>query len=191
LSGLYELGLVGNPHLAGRQYAERLLSVHGFNLRRRAAMIADIHDFSELGDRFEDPVQTYSAGMGARLYFAAATAGHHDVYLFDEILAVGHQHFQSKCWRRLRERLSGGASGILVIHDWSAILRMCETAHILERGQILYSGPADKAVRRYLYGDETGEEFHGLPMVTLEMLGMSIARSHHRRALGDAQIRLP
>jgi energy-coupling factor transporter ATP-binding protein EcfA2 len=62
MSGLYELGLVGNPALTGRQYVDRLLSVHGFNVRKRAAMIADIHAFSELGDRFEDPVQTYSAG---------------------------------------------------------------------------------------------------------------------------------
>ena len=159
LSGLYELGLVGNPELTGRQYADRLLSVHGFNLRKRAAMIADIHEFSELGDRFEDPVQTYSAGMGARLYFATATAGHYDVYLIDEILSVGDQHFQSKCWRRLRDRISHGASGILVTHDWPAILRLCETAHVLDRGEVLYSGPADKAVRRYLYGDEKGQKF--------------------------------
>jgi lipopolysaccharide transport system ATP-binding protein len=160
MSGLYELGLVGNPELTGRQYADRLLSVHGFNTRTRAAMIADIHEFSELGDRFEDPVQTYSTGMGARLFFATATAGHYEVYLIDEILSVGDQHFQSKCWRRLRDRVSHGASGILVTHDWAAILRLCETAHVLDRGEILYSGPADRAVRRYFYGEEQGEKFH-------------------------------
>jgi lipopolysaccharide transport system ATP-binding protein len=159
MSGLYELGLVANPQLTGRQYADRLLKVHGFATRERAAMSADIHDFSELGDRFDDPVQTYSAGMGARLYFATATAGHYDVYLLDEVLAVGDQHFQSKCWRRIRERVSGGASGILVTHDWSAILRLCETAHVLDYGQVLYSGPAERAVRRYLYGEDKGQEF--------------------------------
>ena len=63
MSGLYELGLVGNPHLTGRQYADRLLTVHGFSARDRREMIADVHDFSELGDRIDDPVQTYSAGM--------------------------------------------------------------------------------------------------------------------------------
>lgn len=159
MSGLYELGLVGNPELTGRQYADRLLSVHGFNIRKRTTMIADIHEFSELGDRFEDPVQTYSAGMGARLFFATATAGHYDVYLIDEILSVGDEHFQSKCWRRLRDRVSHGASGILVTHDWAAILRLCETAHVLDRGEVLYSGQAETAVRRYLYGDEKGEKF--------------------------------
>ena len=153
LSGLYELGLVGNPQLTGRQYAERLLTVHGFSVRERAEMIADIHDFSELGDRFEDPVLTYSAGMTARLFFSTATAGQYEVYLLDEILSVGDAHFQGKCWRRLRDRVSRGASGVLVTHDWSAIVRMCETAHVLEKGRVKFSGPASRAARLYLYGD--------------------------------------
>lgn len=159
LSGLYELGLVGNPQLTGREYAARLLTVHGFDKTARAAMIADIHEFSELGDRFDDPVLTYSAGMTARLFFATATAGHYEVYLLDEILSVGDQHFQAKCWRRLRNRVSRGASGVLVTHDWSAIVKMCETAHVLERGRIAFSGPAERAARIYLYGDAAGETF--------------------------------
>ncbi len=170
MSGLYELGLVGNPQLTGRQYADRLLTVHGCSARERSEMIAEIREFSELEDRFDDPVQTYSAGMGARLYFATATAGHYEVYLLDEILSVGDQHFQSKCWRRLRERVSRGAAGILVTHDWAAILRLCERAQILDQGKVIYSGPAETVVRRYLYGDESGEEllsgvakFSGLP----------------------------
>src|SRR5262245_7374012 len=154
LSGLYELGLVGNPQLTGRQYAERLLTVHGFNRCERKEMIADIHEFTELGDRFEDPVLTYSAGMGARLYFATATAGRYDVYLIDEVLSVGDQHFQSKCWRRLRDRVSTGASGVLVTHDWAAIVKLSEIAYVLEKGCIIYSGPAERAARHYLYGEQ-------------------------------------
>ncbi|MGY3534254.1 lipopolysaccharide transport system ATP-binding protein [Bradyrhizobium embrapense] len=159
MSALYELGVVGNRELTGRQYADRLLMVHGFAARERLEMIAEIQDFSELEDRFDDPVQTYSAGMGARLYFATATAGQYDVYLLDEILSVGDQHFQSKCWRRMRDRLSRGATGILVTHDWSAILRLCETARVLDGGKVVFSGPADRAVRQYLYGDQAGDEY--------------------------------
>jgi len=160
LSGLYELGLVGHPELTGRQYALRLLTVHGFSTNQQIDMIADIHDFSELGDRFDDPVLTYSAGMGARLFFSTATAGHYDVYLLDEILSVGDQHFQSKCWRRLRDRVSGGASGILVTHDWAAVVKLCETAHILDKGKVVFSGPAEKAARHYLYGESAREDHH-------------------------------
>ncbi|MBR1156124.1 ABC transporter ATP-binding protein [Bradyrhizobium sp. JYMT SZCCT0428] len=153
LSAIYELGLVGNPQLTGRQYAERLLTVHGFKKSQRGPMIADIHDFSELGDRFEDPVLTYSAGMMARLFFSTATAGNYEVYLLDEILSVGDQHFQSKCWRRLRDRVSRGASGVLVTHDWSAIIKLCETAHIIDKGRVTYSGPPERAARLYLFGE--------------------------------------
>ena len=154
LSGLYELGTVANMHATGREYADRLLTVHGFGRREREHMISDIHDFSELGLRFEDPVQTYSAGMAARLYFATATAGQYSVYLLDEVLSVGDQHFQAKCWRRLQDRLARGASGILVTHDWSSVLRLCQTAHVLDRGRIIFSGPSQRAARIYLYGDD-------------------------------------
>lgn len=159
MSAIYELGLVGNPQLTGRAYADRLLTVHGFSRCERAEMIADIHDFSELGDRFEDPVLTYSAGMTARLFFATATAGRYDVYLLDEILSVGDQHFQAKCWRRLRDRISQGASGVLVTHDWSAIVRMCEQAYVLDKGKVIFAGPASRAARRYLYGEDSREEY--------------------------------
>lgn len=159
MSAIYELGLVGNPQLTGRTYADRLLTVHGFSARARAEMIDDIHEFSELGDRFEDPVQTYSAGMGARLFFATATAGRYDVYLLDEVLSVGDQHFQAKCWRRLRDRVSQGASGVLVTHDWAAIVRMCETACVLEEGVVGFAGPAERAARHYLYGEDARDTY--------------------------------
>ncbi len=160
MSSIYELGLVGNPELTGRTYANRLLTVHGFPKSQRAAMIGDIHEFSELGDRFEDPVLTYSAGMTARLFFSTAIAGSYDVYLLDEIIAVGDKHFQAKCWRRLRDRLSQGASGVLVTHDWAAILRMCETAYVLEGGKVIFGGPAERATRHYLYGEDARQKFH-------------------------------
>lgn len=160
MSAIYELGLVGNPQLTGRAYADRLLTVHGFSRGERDEMIADIHEFSELGDRLEDPVLTYSAGMTARLFFATATAGSYDIYLLDEILSVGDQHFQAKCWRRLRDRISQGASGVLVTHDWSAIVRMCETAYVLDKGKVTFGGPAERAARLYLYGEDARETYH-------------------------------
>lgn len=180
LSGLYELGLVGNPQLTGRQYAERLLTTHGFRSRERDEMIADIHDFSELGERFEDPVQTYSAGMGARLFFATATAGQYEVYLLDEILSVGDQHFQAKCWRRLRDRIAHGASGILVTHDWGAVLKLCTTAHVIERGKLIFSGPAERATRIYLYGQDAAPVYR----TDIARLGSPPPSSIYR-AVGD------
>jgi lipopolysaccharide transport system ATP-binding protein len=150
LSGLFELGLTARQELTGHAYAERLLSLEGVERRALPALLAEIESFSELGSRLEDPLYTYSAGMMARLFFATATARPHEVYLIDEILSVGDQHFQAKCWRRMRERLAQGASGVLVTHDWSAVLKLCREAHVLDRGRIVLSGPADQVVRTYL-----------------------------------------
>jgi len=150
MSGLYELGLAGHRDLSGRSYARRILEIQGVARCDMEALIAEIEDFSELGQRFDDPVFSYSSGMAARLFFSTATAQQHDVYLIDEVLSVGDEHFQQKCWRRMRERLSGGASGVLVTHDWSAVLKICETAHVLDHGRLALSGPSDNVVRTYL-----------------------------------------
>jgi lipopolysaccharide transport system ATP-binding protein len=88
--------------------------------------------------------------MAARLYFAVATAYQHEIYLIDELLSVGDEHFQSKCWQRMRERLLCGASGVLVTHDWTAILKLCEKACVIDNGIFAYVGSSDGAVVNYL-----------------------------------------
>lgn len=150
MSSLFELGGFGNSQITGDNYAKRFLQIKGVSKKDIPRLIEDIHEFSELGDSFYNKIKTYSSGMGARLYFSVATALFHDIYLVDEILSVGDEHFQSKCWQRLRERFSKGASGILVTHDWSATLKLCENSHILEGGEIIDSGRTDGIVQRYL-----------------------------------------
>ncbi len=150
LSGLFELGGMGNRQLTGRKFASRSLMLQGAHPREIPALIEGILDFSELGAAFEDKIYTYSSGMAARLYFACATALQHDVYLIDELLSVGDEHFQAKCWGRMRERLGGGASGLLVTHDWSAVIKLCENSYIMSAGSLVEFGRSDRTVARYL-----------------------------------------
>ena len=150
LSGLFELGGLGNVYLTGADYARRVLTLQGANKSDLATLITEIKEFSELGNNFERSIHTYSSGMAARLYFATATALKYDIYLIDEALSVGDEHFQNKCWQRMRELLTQGASGILVTHDWTAVLKLCQTAHIMSRGHILASGNSEYIVRKYL-----------------------------------------
>jgi len=157
LSGLFELGGLGNVYLKGTDYARRVLTLQGAKKSELQTLIADIRDFSELGESFEQSIHTYSSGMEARLYFATATALQYDIYLIDEALSVGDEHFQNKCWQRIRERLTKGASGIIVTHDWTAVLKLCETAHIMNKGQIISSGNSEDVVRKYL--DLSTEDF--------------------------------
>lgn len=150
VAGLFELGGMGNPNLTGREYAVRYLQFMGVASDHLPDALEDIADFSELGDAFDQRIRTYSSGMAARLYFAVATAYQHEIYLIDELLSVGDEHFQAKCWRRMRERLLGGASGVLVTHDWTAIVKLCEQACVIEDGRFAFTGASDGAVVNYL-----------------------------------------
>lgn len=147
--GLFELGGMGGPGLTGREYAERYLSITSAGVSVDE-LVSDVLDFSELGEAFDRPIRTYSSGMRARVYFATATALQHEIYLIDELLSVGDEHFQIKCWQRMRNRLLNGASGVLVTHDWTAILRLCEQAKVLEHGRFVFEGASDSAVVSYL-----------------------------------------
>lgn len=150
VAGLFELGGMGNPNLTGREYAQRYLRMMGVCLKDLPPLLDDILEFSELVEAFEHRIRTYSSGMAARLYFAVATVLEQEIYLIDELLSVGDEHFQAKCWRRMRARLLNGASGVLVTHDWAAILRLCEQTSLIDRGCFVFSGDSDKAVVKYL-----------------------------------------
>lgn len=150
VSGLFEIGSIGHRFMTGREYARRALLLQGVEASQLAIMLDDVREFSELEAAFDAPIYTYSTGMTARLYFASATAVQHDIYLIDEVLTVGDEHFRNKCWMRMRDRLSQGASGILVTHDWSAVLKLCEVCHVLDHGRIVESGASDRVVRSYL-----------------------------------------
>ena len=150
IAGLFELGGMSNPNLTGRAYATRYLLMMGAIHSDIPSLLDDILEFSELEEAFDRRVRTYSSGMCARLYFATATAMQHEIYLIDELLSVGDEHFQAKCWRRMRDRLLTGASGVLVTHDWTAVLRLCEKANVIERGRFVFVGQSDHAVVSYL-----------------------------------------
>lgn len=150
VSGLFEMGGIGKNSLTGHSYADRFLEIAGINKQQRKQLLKNIEDFSELKENFFQPLYKYSSGMKARLFFATATELQHEIYLVDELLSVGDEHFQAKCWKRLRERFINGASGVLVTHDWSAILKICEKAYILDKGRITNSGTSSDMVQQYL-----------------------------------------
>lgn len=150
LSGLFELGGFGNIRQTGESYAYRFLEIHGVPKELRADLVQKIKEFSELKESFNKPIYSYSSGMAARLYFSTATELEYQIYLIDELLSVGDEHFQTKCWKRLRQRFTHGASGVLVTHDWPAVLKLCESSCIVEQGKITHSGSSETIVQQYL-----------------------------------------
>jgi len=183
VAGLFELGGMGNPNLTGREYAVRYLQIMGAAKRDLAELLEDIADFSELEEAFDQRIRTYSSGMAARLYFAVATAYQHEIYLIDELLSVGDEHFQAKCWQRMRLRLLNGASGVLVTHDWTAIVKLCEQACVIEDGRFSFTGPSDQAVVSYLKLP--------VPAVSAAQFAGGTSQTHVARTGESACIRLP
>lgn len=183
IAGLFELGGMGNPNHTGREYAIRYLRLMGVARADLSNVLHEIADFSELGTAFDQRVRTYSSGMAARLYFAVATAYQHEIYLIDELLSVGDEHFQAKCWRRMRERLLTGASGVLVTHDWTAIVKLCEQACVIEEGRFSFVGRSDRAVVTYLKLP--------LPAATGACFAASMPMEFEVRSVENASLRLP
>ncbi|MGF1548001.1 MAG: ABC transporter ATP-binding protein [Thiotrichales bacterium] len=112
-----------------------------------------IKAFSELGDYFEEPVKSYSSGMKSRLAFAMSMGFEFDVYLVDEITAVGDQAFRDKsrqAFHDLRER----ASIIMVSHDLGTLKAQCDVGVLIEDGNAFYFDRIDDAIDRYRKGPQ-------------------------------------
>ncbi|MBN3852514.1 ABC transporter ATP-binding protein [Paraburkholderia sp. Ac-20340] len=124
-------GLEGT--LTGRQNAKFVCRVHGHEeeLPRRLAFI---QQFAELGDAFDQPVQTYSSGMRSRLQFAFSLAFDFDVYISDEVTAAGDARFRKKAAEAFKS-MASKASVIMVSHDESTLKQFCQSAIWIDEGK--------------------------------------------------------
>ncbi len=113
--------------------------------------LAFVHSFSELGDYFYEPVKSYSSGMRARLAFALSLAFDFDVYLVDEVTAVGDQNFRRKA-KQAFEDLKGRATLIMVSHDMQTLRQHCDAAVYLEQGRAVWFDDLEEAIERYRNG---------------------------------------
>ncbi len=105
-------------------------------------------EFAELGEYFHMPVKTYSSGMRARLAFGLSMAIEFDVYLVDEVTAVGDRRFQRKCRAAFAER-SQRSSVIIVSHQLSTIRDYCHCCAVIQDGKLLFFDSIDAARRIY------------------------------------------
>ena len=113
-----------------------------------ADKLAFVHEFSELGGYFFEPLKSYSSGMRSRLAFALSLAFDFDVYLVDEVTAVGDQQFKQKA-KKAFEDLKGKASLIMVSHDMQTLRTHCDAAIYLENGEATFFDDLDPAIERY------------------------------------------
>ena len=112
--------------------------------------IDDIIEFSELGDFIDNPVRTYSSGMYMRLAFSVAINVQAEILLIDEILAVGDQHFQEKCFNKLIELKKSGKTIVIVTHSMDQVKRFCDRAVWLYKGEVRMDGNVSEVLEEYL-----------------------------------------
>jgi capsular polysaccharide transport system ATP-binding protein len=143
----FPLGFGGTFHgaLSGRENVAFVARIYGAGMR---SVLRFVEEFSELGEYLHMPVNTYSAGMRARLAFATCLALDFDLYLIDEVTEVGDQRFRQKCADAFRERMQR-SDIILVTHNIHTLRQYCERGAILANGELTLFDDIDTALGRY------------------------------------------
>jgi capsular polysaccharide transport system ATP-binding protein len=143
----FPLGFGGTFHgaLSGRENSAFLARLYGAPIRATCDYVAA---FAELGEYFDMPVNTYSAGMRARLGFAACLAIDFDVFLIDEVTEIGDQRFRRKCAEAFRERMRH-ADVILVTHNQETIRQYCDRGAVLADGMLTLYDDVGAALAHY------------------------------------------
>ena len=143
----WPLGFAGgfHPQMSGRENVHFVARVYGADIHR---VVDFVEDFAEIGDYMDVPVKTYSSGMTARLAFGLSMAIEFDVYLIDEITAVGDARFQVRCQQAFAARRKN--SGLIVVsHSMATIKDYCDCGGVLVEGQLIMFDTADKAIEMY------------------------------------------
>lgn len=150
LTSLLELGAGFHPDFSGRENIYFNSSIFGLTKKEIDARLDQIIEFSELKDFIDNPVRTYSSGMYMRLAFSVAINVDADILLIDEILSVGDQHFQEKCFNKMRELKKEGKTMVFVTHSMESVKNLCDRAVWLYEGRVKMDGNTDEVVKEYL-----------------------------------------
>ncbi|OYP53888.1 ABC transporter [Lachnotalea glycerini] len=149
ISALLELGAGFNMEYTGIENIYLNGTMMGFTKKEMEEKLKDILDFADIGDFVYQPVKTYSSGMLVRLAFATAINVEPEILIVDEALSVGDVFFQAKCFNKINEIKQKGTTILLVTHDMSSIIKYCDKAILLNRGNFVEEGKPNKIVDLY------------------------------------------
>lgn len=144
-----ELGVGFNPELTGKENVYLNGALLGFSRKEIQSMYDEIVDFSELHDFMEERLKNYSSGMQVRLAFSIAIKARGDILLLDEVLAVGDEAFQQKCYDYFEKLKRDKKTVVLVSHDMASIERFCTRAMLIEKGRVVKIGKSAEIAQLY------------------------------------------
>lgn len=151
-----ELGVGFNPELTGRENVFLNGALLGFSRSEVEAMYDEIVDFAEIRDFMDEKLKNYSSGMQVRLAFSIAIKAEGDILLLDEVLAVGDEAFQKKCFDYFEELKQKKKTVILVTHDMGSVRRFCSKALLIEKGEIKVIGSPEDIANQYTLDNLAG-----------------------------------
>lgn len=146
VAGLIEVGAGFHPDLSGRDNVYLNGAILGMTEQQVNDRFDDIVEFSEIGQFIDTEVKFYSSGMYLRLAFSVAVHTDPEVFLIDEILAVGDEPFQRKCIEKIQELARNGKTLVVVSHDLDLVSRICARGILLEHGNVKFDGSIHDAV---------------------------------------------
>jgi ABC-type polysaccharide/polyol phosphate transport system ATPase subunit len=149
LAALLELGAGFHPEISGRENIEINGLLLGLTKQEIAARFDAIVRFAEIEEFLDAPLKTYSSGMAVRLGFSIAAHSDPRVLLVDEVLAVGDERFAHRCLEKFGQFERAGKTILVVSHDLQLVSERCRRAIWLDRGRIVFDGPAVETVARY------------------------------------------
>jgi capsular polysaccharide transport system ATP-binding protein len=143
----WPIGFRGSFHreLTGRENVRFVARVYGQNTEY---VIDYVRDFAELGSFFDEPVKSYSSGMGARLAFGLSMAVKFQVYLIDELMSVGDARFQTKCKNVFQEKMAA-SNLIMVSHSMPALRDFCDLGIVVDNGTLTVYENLEDAIDKY------------------------------------------
>ncbi len=157
IAGLIATGAGFHPQMTGRDNVYLNAAILGMSEAETDRKFDAIVDFADIGRFLDTPVGHYSSGMFSRLGFAVAVNTDSDIFLIDEVLAVGDRPFKKKCMARMQEIRDEGRTMLYVSHAANSVRKMCDRVLVLEKGVLGYDGPVDEGIR-YLHYDDADPE---------------------------------
>ena len=150
IAALLELGAGFHPDLSGRENISLNGAILGMTRSEVTNRFDEIVSFAGL-ERFIDiPVKNYSSGMVVRLGFAVAINVEPEILIVDEVLAVGDQEFQQRCFQKIEQFRDDGRTVIFVSHGLEQVSQFCSAALWLNNGEVQSIGPAQRVVAEYM-----------------------------------------
>jgi ABC-type polysaccharide/polyol phosphate transport system ATPase subunit len=149
LSPFIELGVGFNAELSGRDNIRINGALLGLSSRDLAERYDEIVRFSELERFMDQKLKNFSSGMQVRLAYSIAIQVDFDILLLDEVLAVGDQNFQEKCFDTFQRFRSEGKTIVLVTHNLGVLEEYADRVLLLQSGRIAAIGSAADVIARY------------------------------------------